>query len=266
MNTTYTPLVGPPPVEVPLRDAPLIRVIGQVRFPLIASLEKRDFVGAFQEAIRADYPVLRPEQNRGISLGPQGVVSELSNTIWRFHDVNSEWRLSLAPDFLALETTRYISRIDFLDRFERVLEALRVHVNPGVIDRLGMRYIDRLVGENLKELPKLIRAEVAGVMGTSLAKDTQLTIAENVFNLTEESGQLKARWGMLPANATVDPSAIDAIGETSWILDLDAFASETRPFQIEPIMKQANSFAERLYSFFRWATTDEFLIRYGGQP
>ena len=45
MNASDTPLTGPPPPAVPLTDPPLARVIAQVRFPLIASLEKREFIG-----------------------------------------------------------------------------------------------------------------------------------------------------------------------------------------------------------------------------
>ena len=44
MIAADTPLTGPPPPEVPLTDPPLVRVIAQVRFPLIASVEKRDFI------------------------------------------------------------------------------------------------------------------------------------------------------------------------------------------------------------------------------
>ncbi|MGD8207441.1 MAG: TIGR04255 family protein, partial [Thiohalocapsa sp.] len=66
MTANETPLTGPPPAEVPLSDAPLVRVIAQVRFPLVASVEKGDFIAPFQEAIRAEYPVLRPEQNRSV--------------------------------------------------------------------------------------------------------------------------------------------------------------------------------------------------------
>jgi hypothetical protein len=50
------PLVATPPPEVPLINAPLVRVIAQVRFPPILSIEQQAFVGSFQEAIRAEYP------------------------------------------------------------------------------------------------------------------------------------------------------------------------------------------------------------------
>lgn len=53
------PLVGPVPAEVPLPDAPLVRVIAQVRFSEILDVEKREFVAGFQGASRHAYPILR---------------------------------------------------------------------------------------------------------------------------------------------------------------------------------------------------------------
>ncbi|MCP3995394.1 MAG: TIGR04255 family protein, partial [bacterium] len=139
MSTTETPLRGPPPSEVPLPDAPLVCVIAQVRFPLVASIEKQDFIGSFQESIRRDYPVLRPGRRMEVALGPQHPAEvQSSPVVWRFSDVTSTWRMSLAPDFLALQTAKYSSRDDFLNRFEQALSALREHVRPQTIDRLGL--------------------------------------------------------------------------------------------------------------------------------
>lgn len=266
VNTTETPLMGPPPAEVPLTDPPLVRVIAQGRFPLIASVEQREFIAPFQEAIRKHYPALRPEQSRGVALGSHGVMDTRSNTIWRFHDTSEAWRVTLAPDFLALETTKYASRDDFAEKLAVVLEALKEHVDPQVVDRLGVRYIDRVVGENLASLPQLVRAEVAGILGTPLAAHARHAISENVFVLPEGVGHVTARWGLVPPRGTVDPGAVDAIDETSWLLDLDAFQSETRAFEVDTIVEQTRGFAERIYSIFRWAVTDEFLRRYGGEP
>ncbi|WP_200389293.1 TIGR04255 family protein [Thiocapsa imhoffii] len=266
MTADETPLTGPPPAEVPLSDAPLVRVIAQVRFPLVASVEKRDFMAPFQEAIRAEYPVLRPEQNRSIIFGQQGVMDSSDNTIWRFHDARGVWRVTLAPDFLALETGLYTNRDDFLDRLNRVLEALVAYVDPKVIDRLGVRYIDRVTGKHLGDLPRLVRPEVCGVLSTPLASHARHSISETVFVLPDNAGQVLTRWGLVPAQGTVDPAAVDAIDEPSWLLDIDAFQTETRALDVEAAVQQARGFAERIYSVFRWAVTDEFLRRYGGQP
>lgn len=266
VTANETPLTGPPPAEVPLRDAPLVRVITQVRFPLVASVEKPDFIAPFQETIRAEYPVLRPEQSRSVVLSQQGVMDARANTVWRFHDASDAWRVTLAPDFLALETGRYASRDDFLDRLRQVLEALVAHVDPKVIDRLGVRYIDRVAGDNLSDLPQLVRPEVCGVLSTPLASRARHSISEAMFVLPDNAGQVMARWGLVPPRGTVDPAAVDVIDEPSWLLDVDAFQAETRELDVEAAVQQARGFAERIYSVFRWAVTDEFLRRYGGQP
>ena len=266
MIANETPLTGPPPAEVPLEDAPLIRVIAQVRFPLVASVDHQNFMAPFQEAIRSDYPILRPEQSRSVALGPQGVMDARSGNVWRFLSAKDGWRISLAPDFLALETTQYTSRNDFLKRLEQALVALRDKIDPQVIDRLGVRYIDRIVGDNLQELPSLVRPEIAGVMASSIASQTLHAISENMFALPDESGQLLARWGHVPAEGTVDPAAVDPIAQESWLLDIDAFKKETQTLDVDIVLSQARAFAERIYSFFRWVVTDEFLKQYGDKP
>ncbi len=47
------------PDEVPLPNAPLARVLAQIRFPPILSIRKADSVADFQEALRTEYPNLR---------------------------------------------------------------------------------------------------------------------------------------------------------------------------------------------------------------
>lgn len=261
------PLAGPPPPEIPLPSAPLIRVIAQVRFPLVTSVLKQEFIAPFQEAVRIDYAVLRAEQSRTVIFGSDGAAQQSTGVVWRFEDVDRGWRLSLAPDFLALETTRYVSRDNFLARFERVLVALRDHIDPPVIDRLGLRYIDRVVGDDVPGvLPDLMRPEIAGILRTPLAGYARHAIVENVFSLPEGTGNLMARWGLVPKSATVDPSAIEPTDQPSWLLDLDAFLTETRPFEIDAIVAETRGFAERIYSFFRWVVTKKFIERYGGRP
>lgn len=264
MTTDSFPLTGPPPREVPLARAPLVQVLAQVRFPVIASIEKREFIASFQEAIRNDYPVLRPEQNVNVVFGNEGPSQERSNT-WRFTDETATWRVSLAAGFLALETKAYVSREDFLSRLTKLLAALVEHVNPRVVDRLGLRYIDQLSGEALDHLPDLVRPAVAGILASPLAAAVQHSITQSSFEIPEESGQLMARWGFIPAGATVDPNTIEAVDFPSWILDVDAFSVQPRPFQVDGVIADARALSERVYAVFRWAVTPAFLERFGGQ-
>lgn len=259
------PLIAKPPEEVPLKTAPLVRVIAQVRFPPILSIGERSFVGHFQEAIREKYPILQPEQTHGLIFGPQGLIPTDPQVIWRFADADNNWRVSLASDFVSLETVAYSSRSDFLERLKNVLVALDIHIKPQIVERFGLRYIDRVVSQEMKDISKLVRPEIAGILATEIGENLHQTINESLFKLPEGQEQIIARWGLLPANATIDPAAVEPIAETSWVLDLDMSLSTQRAFSVEGLVSEAHRFAERIYTFFRWAVNDDFLRRFGGE-
>jgi len=263
----FNPLTAPPPEEVPLKDAPLIRVIAQVRFPTILSIGNQAFVGSFQEAIRENYPILQPEQTQSFAFGPQGVVPTAPQVTWRFLDtVDSwNWRVSLSPSFMALETTAYLSRHDFLSRLEKILAALYESFKPASVERFGLRYVDRIIGKDLQDIPSLVKPEIAGMMAANFKEYIHRTINESLFILPDGGEQITARWGTMPAGETFDPEAIEAIDDLSWILDLDMSVSPNRDFRVEELISEAQHFSERIYTFFRWAVEDDFLRRYGGQ-
>jgi uncharacterized protein (TIGR04255 family) len=264
VNVDYNPLIAAPPKEIPLGNAPLVRVITQVRFPLIASIEKREFIAPVQESLRDAYPVLRQEMTQGFIIGPQGAAPAQAEVVWRFQDVDGHWRISLAPDFIALETTAYSSRSNFLERLQIALTALNRHVGPKIVDRLGVRYVDRVIGQDVDDITKLVRAEMIGVLATLMAAYAQQALSESLLAVPDTKAHLRARWGQVPPHGTVDPAAIEPVETSSWILDLDMFSAESRPFDTEGLVIEARTYAERIYTFFRWAVTDEFLRRYGG--
>jgi uncharacterized protein (TIGR04255 family) len=260
------PLTSQPPDEIPLKEAPLILVIVQLRFPPILSIEESSFVASFQEAVREKYPILQSEKTSRFIFGPQGLMPTEPQVVWRFADLEGNWRVSLAPDFIALETISYLSRSDFLERLETVLTALDEHIKPASVERFGLRYIDRLTEPDITNLSKLVRPEVAGIVAkeTVLGKYVQQAISESLFDFPEENGQMRSRWGLLPANKTIDP-AVEPIAEPSWVLDLDMSLSTQRTFSVAALMSEAHYFTERIYTFFRWVVTDDFLRRFGGE-
>ncbi len=262
----YNPLTAAAPPEVPLANAPLVRVICQVRFPTILSIEKRELVGTFQEAIRGAYPVLRPGQARGLVLSPQSVEQVQSETIWRFSDTEGNWRASLAPGFVALEAVKYSSRSEFIRRLFVLLQAVNQYIGPKTVDRLGVRYIDRITGEPLSRIEKLVRQEMLGVLTTPAGNNALRLLSEALFDLPHEKGQMQVKWGSLPANTTIDPRAVEPEARPSWILDIDVFSTDTTTlFNPEGLANTASGYAERIYTFFRWMVTEDFLREYGGK-
>lgn len=271
MTTTLPrPLSGPPPAEVPLPKAPLARVIAQVRFAPILAIRNPDSVASFQEAIRATYPILTEDRIHQIVLVSAGPPDIREGVIWRFSDAEKgQWRASLSVDFVALETSAYVSRQDFLTRLGAILAALENSFKPAEAQRLGLRYIDRLTDNAVDRVAELIRPKVLGILQPNTEPPSNL--GEAVLHLfTEaqllaEEGFIQARWGRLPENATYDPDALEPISKSSWVLDLDMFTSGPQKFASEELQVTATHFAKRIYSVFREMVTDEFLKFYGGE-
>ncbi len=269
---SVTPLSGGPPAEVPLPSAPLARVIAQARFAPILAIRNPDNVSSFQEAIRATYPILQEERFQNIAIGPPGVPLAREEVIWRFGDREKQpqWRVSLSADFVALETSAYASRADFLSRFEQVVRALEKSFKPAQCQRLGVRYIDRMRGEAVSRISELIRPKILGIALPN--EEPPLSLGAAVRHLMTEAaiaaeeGQIVARWGSLPGNFTYDPSSLEPIDEPSWILDLDMFTMAPIAFGPDVLASTARAFAERIYAVFREMVTDEFLRHYGGNP
>jgi uncharacterized protein (TIGR04255 family) len=262
MVTIEDPLTDPPPPEVPLSRAPLVRVIAQIVFPEVLSITKRDFVASFQEALRSSYPKLKHGQTQEIVFGPSGAISSKAESVWRFADNSNSWTISLASNFLAIETTSYTSRSDFLERFRVALVALQEHINPSEISRLGIRYIDRIEGDAMNDIRSLVREEVSGIAGLPAAESATIAVTESHFQLSE--GTLICRWGQFAKNVTYDPSTIEPIDQLSWILDIDMSSTSPSELIVDEVVNRSESFAERIYTFFRWAVRDAFLVRYGG--
>lgn len=254
------PLQGPAPGEIALEDAPLVRVIAQARFPLLLAARNPDKVADFQDAIRDQYPHLEQQELTTFRFGP-GSASPEGIVHWRFSDETRGWRVTLSPEFIALETTNYESRSDFLGRLRVVVQALEDTLAPNLIIRFGIRYIDQIKGEPLYYITKLVRHEVLGV-ASSLGTTAKHFFTEIV--VPADPDELLARWGKLSAGLTIDPNVIAAIGEDSWIIDLDVSHSGQGPFETASIMETADRAAERVYAVFRWMVTDEFLRVYGG--
>jgi uncharacterized protein (TIGR04255 family) len=262
---TETPF-GPSVEEVPLTRAPLVNVIAQVRFPAVMKIEAdSSFVATFQEAIRKDYPILRPERQLGVMIGPGGVLPQDAGTVWRFESKDPDaWQVTLAQTFVSLSAKRYTRRSDLLGRLAVILHALEAWLGPNVCDRIGVRYVDRIIGDPLSRLSTLVRSEILGVAGDPPALggvEVVHALSDTLFQL-DDSTQLRGRWGRLPSGATYDPG-IEPAREPSWVLDLDHYTSQPEDFDLAAIGAKAAEFCDRIYTFFRWAVTDAFLAEYG---
>ena len=270
----FDPLFGDEQPEIPLTDAPLVRVIAQVQFSPILGLGFPHFIVPFQEAIRGSYPHMVQEVVRTIGpteFGGDGASpmpnQQSSETFWRFFSEDRQWRISLSTGFVALETAKYTSRADFMERLEVVVSALKATVKTANATRIGVRYIDHVRSPEIDGMANMLRPEMLGVTQSRLGDGLMHCVTESMANCAE--GMLFARWGLLPPNGSHDPDVMPPAPTKSWFLDLDVFTRDAEPFRdMNPgvIRDVATQLAVRCYSFFRWAVTDEFIAAYGGKP
>lgn len=257
------------PDEIPLPDNPLVEVIAQVRFPEIASLARQEFIGPFQERLRSEFPVLRQERETGVLILPDGVAAQQGSTsIWRMADPEARWTVSVAPGFIALQTTTYGRRADFFARLRRVLTAFEEEVHPGYFDRLGVRYVNRFSGERwLSNLPRFIRREALGLAELHYTSgEASMSQYVSFAQFVVEGGSMFVRTAYLPPHATVDPS-VAPIDVASWLLDLDMSTTLATPghFDASALCELGEQHAARIYRFFRWTATPELIAAAGGR-
>ena len=247
--------------ELPLSPAPLVKVLAQIRFPRVLSIGSDNYIAGFQERIRSTYPVLREEMNIEALIGADGVQQQ-STRAWRFHDIAEHWSVVLSSSFLALETDHYTSRNDFLARWAEVLQALASIADPTpivVADRLGVRYINRLVGEDATtRLEKLIRPELYGPLTMPMPLGMKFVSSVGQAHFELDGPQMQARWGKLPPNATFLPD-VSLVEEPSWMLDIDVFFEGSTSFEPEEAAKSSAHATNHAYRFFRWATSEQLI-------
>lgn len=260
---------GAPVPEVPLPNAPLVFVVAQARFERIASIASEEFIAGFQEAIRSAYPRMRREQQASVLIGPDGrLVTTEAGVAWRFDQHPERWQVALAPDSVAVSTSRYTSRTDFVARLATVLTAAQQQLGLRFCERLGVRYVDRVTDDHLlTRIAELVRPEVMGPASIPLGVDAVHRVhsfSDATYRLPENAF-LHARWGLLPEQATFDP-AVAPVDVPSWVLDLDAYSTGPEPFDASALTERAEAFCQRIYRFFRWTVTDAFLLAHGGRP
>lgn len=250
--------------EVSLPRSPLMAVVSQIRFETILSVQHEDKVIPFQEAIRSIYPVFKKEEVQHAVLEANGKLAFSPQKTWNFSDLEEKWKVTLTSDSIAIETRMYSSRDEFLNRFNEVLAEFQQKFQPSIINRIGLRYINKLVGPAFSSVTDLIRPNLLGVLTTELPRDAYaLSINETIFKINSER-QLFGRWGLLPAHATIDPSMIKPDKQPSWILDIDGSNSVRLKWDTDHVRKELNELADNNYRFFRWAVTKEFLKYFGG--
>jgi uncharacterized protein (TIGR04255 family) len=257
--------------EVHLHNAPLAKVLMQVQFSRTPQL-----VTDASEAIIADalgrYPVRRRQFGTGIpSVVINGQPMQIpagvpAGSVLLFSEPTGSWQVAVAETSVSLETTDYSTRDDFCDRAGEMLQTIAALALPPVVDRIGLRYINRLVGERLPRVPEFVIPQLQVLCG-SVEPPLELhhSVTESQIEIAETE-RLQVRSGLLQANSGFDP-ALPGVPEPSWLLDIDVFTTEGGfAFDADELTQRLRRYAEVAYAFFRFATNDAFQDEHRGAP
>lgn len=261
-----------PVKEVHLDYAPLAKVLMQVQYSRTPQLATDAAEASLSEAL-ARYPVRRRQVAAGLMPNivvngqPLPVPGGLSPGVaLLFSDPKGTWQVTVTETAVALETTEYSTRDDFCARSAEVFAAIAAVVLPPVVDRVGLRYIDRLIGGAVARVSEYVIPELrtlSGYVEPPLILHHSLT--ESQIEVGDDERML-VRSGLLPPGGAIDPS-LPLINEPSWILDMDVFtAAGGFPFEPTELTDRLRHYAETAYAFFRFATTDVFQNEHRDEP
>ena len=131
---------------VPLSQQPLVLVLGQVRFSPIRQIDR--YIPEIQEAFRQyGLPVERAGKVQQIRLGAgAGIPVQVDEQQrWEYRTRDETWSVVVDQDGVTLQSTAYERFEGFAERLlyaVRTVLATTEHERLGVVQRVGLRYID----------------------------------------------------------------------------------------------------------------------------
>jgi len=241
-----------------LRHAPLALVVCQIRYELQANPFSPGHMLAVYEALggmQGLYPKSEEMQIGGLVLqaGPNGLTSgDVPLRIgYRLRSVQSDWFVSLMPDYVGLETTSYTTwDDDFKGRIGSLLDIIDDVVGPQTEQRVGLRYVDRITR------PKAIHpSDWKGYLAPELLG---MALHEAIGPGVRSSQQQIDIDGPNDARCTLrhgyaaDPTRDNAL---TYLLDWDIYREGIRAFKVFDIQACLDAFNDLALRLFRATIT-----------
>ena len=254
------PLALPDADATRLSKSPLEVVVAQIRYERAPHAGEGRVAVAVHESLggaQGPYPNVDQvaEQMFNVTFGPAQVPQAEQAAglpTWRFASKDGAWTVSLTPDFVALETTRYTTWADdFRARLGAIVDAVAEHVRPVLSSRIGVRYIDRIAELDLTspaEWEPYVAAELLGVarhpvLGPGVRQAQQQLLVE-----IDEDIACALRHGFVPEGERLD-----------YLMDFDVFRQAGRPFDADEVKRTADTLNDYSLRLFHACVTPALL-------
>lgn len=264
----YRPFTGDDQTRYRFTAAPLEMVLCQVRWPELSYLQQASLeplARAFGAKLDA-YPLYSSTSELSFSLSQSGIEQNPVGVVHQWSTIDKKEHVSLGQTFLSVYSHAYSGWDEFSSRLERVLQLLQEVIDLRVIERVGVRYLNRVTDEDrVSRVNDLVKPEVLGFQGLPLPQDSNIKLIQalNQIQISVDGNLLQVRSGVIPPGQTVDASVLP-VDRPSWVLDIDSTMEASVAFEIEDVMDRAGRLSDGAYDFFKYVIKTGFLEMFGG--
>ncbi|MDR2723539.1 MAG: TIGR04255 family protein, partial [Cellulomonadaceae bacterium] len=196
----FRPFTGDADTRISLANAPLELVLCQVRWPELQVLQ-----GDIDEQARAfgsqlvGLPLYEKTREMGFMITPEGIQQVDGGSVHTWRSLDCVWNVTLSPRHVSVYCTRYPGFEEFITRLENAVESVATHLNVPVVDRVGMRYVNRVANQEfITDLEKYVKSAALGFAGfTSESGAARPVNVINQARFETENLVLQVRSGVL---------------------------------------------------------------------
>lgn len=255
----------------PLKNPPVYLVLTQVQFNQLMVLE--DHLKAIQESFRkAGYPDFVPHQFTFVRLpGDEGGVPQpIQQDFYQFGNQERTHAFLLNSYGLVLQSSSYghfdAFRTSFLEGLERVHKIVKLNF----IEKVGLRYLDRVMPASDETLDIYLQPAARGLPSISgaarqhaymeaLHQLGQIQLTSRV--IIQADGKLTLPADIHTFNMRLEERFIDYHGPSA-TLDNDAFFSERESYGADQVDKRLQELHDVISDAFRSIVTNDALHRW----
>lgn len=266
MTSTSTTQIGPlgglPPADSTLlAKAPLEAAVIEVRFTgAVAEISPTDAAAVRDTLAKGtdqDFPTIQParQQQVQIDIGGQGAprISERSKG-WQIVSANGSSQITLMPDVVIMQISEYQRWSTSMKApLGILLESLSQLVEPSLVHRIGLRYIDRFQDDACDSVSswqgKIDDALLGPVLNKVFGDMVRGAQQQIEIKLDDHHGAL-LRHG---------PVYDEASKSVRYLLDTDVFKHSTFEFDVERVLHAAERLNRTALALFQAAVTDDYL-------
>lgn len=262
----------------PLKNPPVYFTICQVRFNQLLKLA--EFLPAIQEGFsKAGYPAYETQSNLVIQMvahvPQEGKPEQLqpmpsTHDSYQFGNLECTHLFMLDSQALTLQSTQYGCFEAFSAEFLKGLRIVHEAVDLSFTERIGLRYLDRVMPVEGDALEQYLVPEVHGLLnrlgGQGLYTYSEAMSQQDDVKLRArvviQGGELAFPPDVQPNKMVIDARFHDYQG-VSAILDNDGFVEKREAFSLETVAAHLNQIHDMVDVAFKATVTDHAFEAWG---